>query len=347
MSSLKDQKPTARRLRDARREGDVAFSADIASAIGFAVVLVALWVAAPTLLAVLRRLWLQLTDPMLIASRLPLEGRVGEVLALAGELFLWSTLPLLGIAALAGVLGSFVQVGGLMAWKRVAPQLNRINPAEGFKRIFSTESLVNLLKLLVKTLLLGLVVYVVLRSVLGDVLKLGHMAPVGILAASGRILVTIFAWAAVVYAVMAAVDHVHMNHEFIKRHKMSIDDVRREHKDDEGDPVTRGRRRGAHFELVFFGLADRVTRASAVIHSQRVAVALQYRGPDDLPRVVARGEGEVAHQIIRHAGEGLVPTEEDARLAERLYEQVALDQPIPRSLYEPVAKLLRWAQGED
>jgi type III secretion protein U len=84
-----------------------------------------------------------------------------------------------------------------------------------------------------------------------------------------------------------------------------------------------------------------------VIHSQRVAVALQYLGEKDLPRVIARGEGAVAWQIVRLATEALIPTEEDANLAERLYQEVPAGQAIPRSLYGPVARLLRWAQGSD
>ena len=96
---------------------------------------------------------------------------------------------------------------------------------------------------------------------------------------------------------------------------------------------------------VYASLGDRVRMASAVIHSARTAVALQYLGENDLPRVIARGEGEVAAQIRRFAGEGLVPMEFEPSLAERIYAEVPVDQPIPRSLYAPVARLLRWAQG--
>jgi type III secretion protein U len=346
-SAQKDHRPTPRRLRKAREEGDVAFSGETSAALDFVVVITALWVAAASALSLLRGLWLHLTAPLLIAAPDFFEARLQEVLVHAGLVLLWVAFPLLAAAALAGVLGSFVQVGGLMAWKRLTPRVERMNPVEGFKRIFSTESLFNLLKLVVRTILLCLVMYAVLRSVLPDVLRLGYLSSMGIAAVGARIVLEVFAWSAVVFVVMAAVDYAHMRYEFIKRHRMSIDDLRREHKEDEGDPTTRARRRGTHFELAFAGVALRVARASAVIHSNRIAVALQYLGPDDLPRVVARGEGAMAHRIRRHAVDALVPVEEDARLAEQLYEQVALDRHIPRSLYEPVARLLRWAQGRE
>jgi type III secretion protein U len=114
----------------------------------------------------------------------------------------------------------------------------------------------------------------------------------------------------------------------------------------EGDPTHRARRKSAHFEAVYFPLADRVRAASAVIVANGVAVALQYLGPHDLPRVIAKGEGELAARIRALAGESLKPMSEDAVLAARLLE-VGLDMPIPRPLYAPVARLLRWAGGED
>jgi type III secretion protein U len=133
----------------------------------------------------------------------------------------------------------------------------------------------------------------------------------------------------------------------MKRQRMSFEELQREFKDIEGDPINRFRRRSAHMEAVFASLGDRVRCASAVICSRRVAIALQYLGETDLPRVIARGEGEVAMQIRRFAAEALLPLEEDASLAERLYDEAPMDQHIPRALYAPVARLLRWAQGED
>jgi type III secretion protein U len=120
-----------------------------------------------------------------------------------------------------------------------------------------------------------------------------------------------------------------------------------EHKESEGDPVNASRRRQAHFEAIYQSLGDRVRAASALICSANTAVALQYLGEKDLPRVIARGEGELAAQMRRFAGEALIPMEFDAALAGRLYDEVPEGQPIPRSLFEPVATLLRWAQGRE
>lgn len=340
----KNRKPTPKRLRDARKRGDVVFSADVASTATFVAVMVAIWVLGSTVFGALRELWLHATGAPLLTNP---GAHFAELLRHTETVLLWGTLPVIALAAAGGIAGSFFQVGGVAAWGRLKPDLNRLNPAEGLKRIFSMRSLINLLKMVAKTVLLAALMYVVVRGFVDTALKLGYAHPSTALAVGARVVFTTFAWAAVIYAVMAAIDYVHQWHEFMKQQRMSVEDMRQEHKENEGDPLTSSRRRSEHYEAVYASLADRVSMASAVIHSARVAVALQYLGEKDLPRVIARGENEVAAQMRRLASDALVPLEFDASLAERIYDEVPQDMAIPRSLYAPVARLLRWAQGED
>jgi type III secretion protein U len=342
VSALKDQKPTPRRLREARRRGDVVFSADVASTAVFAVVVASLWLLGATSFGLLRELWLHATSAELLTRP---DDRLPELLHHTARVLLWIALPVTGLAALAGIAGSFFQVGGVVAFSRLKPDVGRLSPTRGLQRMFSTRNLVNLAKVLAKTLLLGVLVALTLRGLLGTALKLGWLAPDAIMAVGARALMGLFGAAVVIYAALAAVDYVHQRHEHIKSLRMSIADVRRDHKDAEGDPLTRARRRGAHLEAIYAGLGDRVAAASAVIHSARVAVALQYLGERDLPRVIARGQNEVAMRLRELAADARVPLAEDPGLAERLYAEVPLDHPIPRALYAPVATLLRWAQG--
>jgi type III secretion protein U len=339
----KDQKPTPKRLRDARKRGEVVFSHDVANSAIFVLVLAALWMSGSLGFSLLKGLWLQATSaPMLTRP----EENFAQLLLVTGETFLWGVLPITAVSLVAAVAASFFQVGGLAAWERLKPDVKRLNPAEGFKRLVSTRNLVNLLKMLFKTGLLAALMYVVIRAHVGQALSLGHAHPATIMGAGAQIVLVTFAWAALIYIVMAGVDYAHQHYEFMKQQRMSLDEVRREYKENEGDPINASRRRSAHFEAVYASLADRVRAASAVIHAGSVAVALQYLGEKDLPRVIARGEGDVAAQIRKFAAEGLIPTEFDPQLAQRLYEDVGLDMPISRPLYERVAQLLRWAQGE-
>ncbi len=340
--TIKDQKPTPRRLREARKRGDVVHSAEVASTTVFVVVVVALWLLGATTFGLLRELWLHATSNELLTRP---DDRFVELMHHTVRVLLWTALPVTGLAGLAGIAGSFFQVGGLLAFERIKPDVSRLDPMRGLARIFSTRNLFNLLKTLAKTVLLATLVGATIRGLLDTALALGHLRPDGIMAVGARALLGLFGWAAAIYAALAAIDYVHVRHETMKGLRMSIDEVRREHKDAEGDPMTRARRRGAQLEAVYASLADRVAAASAVIHSGRVAIALQYLGERDLPRVIARGENEMAQRIRELAADALVPLAQDAALAGRLFDEVPLDQPIPRALYAPVAKLLRWAQG--
>lgn len=342
MATSKEQPPTAKRLRDARRRGEVLHSADVSSTLVFAMVLLALWLGGPLLYSLLRELWQHATGRGLLTQP---EQHFETLLLHTARVLLWGTVPILAVAALAGAAGSFAQVGGLAAWERVKPDASRLNPAQGLSRIFSTHNLVNLLKMSIKTLLLSLLIYVVIRGFLDSALSLGHARPVAILAATSHMVVVCMAWATLIYALMAAVDYAHERFEFIKRHRMSLDELRQEQRETHGDPLLMARRRSVHFETVYASLADRVKAASAVVHSARVAVALQYLGPDDLPLVIARGEGESAARIRQFAGESRVPMAFEPGLAERLYDEVPLDLRIAPNLFEPVATALRWAQG--
>jgi type III secretion protein U len=339
----KRHKPTPKRLRDARKRGEVVFSSDVATTAVFAFVLAGLWLLGARALDLFSELWLHATDRGVLAK--PGVG-VPQMLGQATEVVVIGCAVACAVAAVGGILGSFFQVGGVAGWERLKPDVNRMNPAEGLKRIFSSESLINLAKMVVKTLLLALLMVVVVRSHLESALRLGYLSAASVLVVMAHALLVTFAWAGVIYAGMAVADYAHQHYEFIKRQRMSFEELQREHKDIEGDPINRFRRRSAHLEAVYASLSDRVRAASAVICSRRVAIALQYLGEIDLPRVIARGEGEVAMQIRRFAVEALIPTELDASLAERLYDEAPIDQHIPRALYAPVAKLLRWAQGD-
>ncbi|MBX3621603.1 MAG: EscU/YscU/HrcU family type III secretion system export apparatus switch protein [Rhizobacter sp.] len=340
----KTRDPTPKRLRDARKRGEVVYSHDVSSTLTFVVVTAALWLLGGAVIRLLQELWQHATSPEVLTRP---DDRFAELLTHTTEVLLWGVVPLTALVAVAAGVGCFAQVGGLAAWEKLKPDVNRLNPAEGFKRIFSVRNLVNLLKMLAKTVLLGLLMFVVIRAFFDTAMTLGYSAPPAVLQVGGAALLTIFGWAAVIYVVMAGADYAHAHHEFMKQHRMSIEDLRQEHKESEGDPVNASRRRSAHFEAVYLGLGDRVRSASALICSGSTAVALQYLGEKDLPRVVARGENEVAAQMRRFAGEALIPMEFDAPLAGRLYDEVPEGQPIPRSLYEPVARLLRWAEGRE
>ncbi|CAB3714487.1 EscU/YscU/HrcU family type III secretion system export apparatus switch protein [Trinickia soli] len=342
--SEKDQAPTEKRLRDARKKGQIVYSSEVSAALVFLVVLAAIGSQAPRVFDTLRGLFDAMFAAM--AARDPKQS-ISTVMSLA--LQGWLTLGI-GIVVLAGAAGlavSLAQVGGLVAFSRIAPSFERLNPASGMTRLFSMKSVVNLLKTGVKTLILCVTLWVLLRGSLSAPLQAGYLRPDAILAVTGKLLLSLAGWAALIFVAFAALDYAYQQYAFLKQHRMSMDEVRREHRESEGDPHMNSRRRSMAHEMVFNSLQDRVKMASAVIHSANAAVALCYAGKGKLPWVAARGEGETARRIVEWAGEFLIPTVADGPLAEALYESAREYKYIERGLYGRVATVLRWADGED
>ncbi|WP_175872119.1 EscU/YscU/HrcU family type III secretion system export apparatus switch protein [Burkholderia sp. BCC0397] len=338
----KDQKPTAKRLREAREKGEVPKSAETVSSAFFVGVCVALAVGIGSLFARLQALFRLVFDAVGAADP---SARLATLID--GAARDWATLSAQIVAAglLAGLLAGFVQVGGVMAWSRLVPQLSRLNPAEGMKNLWSLRNLVNLAKMLLKTALLVATLGWLIVESLDPAVQSGFTRPVSILALIVKLLMLLFGWAALIYIVMALIDIVHQRHEFNQKMKMSIDEVRREHKEDEGDPHVQAKRRQLAREAQFASLPDRIGYASVVVYSPRVAVALYYGGMGSLPWVLARGEGDAAERIVRLARDALRPTLANVGLAQALYETTPENGTIQPQHFREVAQLLKWATG--
>ncbi|RQT16971.1 EscU/YscU/HrcU family type III secretion system export apparatus switch protein [Burkholderia contaminans] len=338
----KDQKPTAKRLREAREKGEVPKSAETISSAFFVGVCVALAVGIGALFARLQALFRLVFDAVGAADP---STRIAVLID--GAARDWATLSAQVVAAglLAGLLAGFVQVGGVMAWSRLVPQLSRLNPAEGMKNLWSLRNLVNLAKMLLKTALLVATLGWLIVESLDPSVQSGFTRPISILALIVKLLMLLFGWAALIYIVMALIDIVHQRHEFNQKMKMSIDEVRREHKEDEGDPHIEAKRRQLAREAQFASLSDRIGYASVVVYSPRVAVALYYGGIGTLPWVLARGEGDAAERIVRAARDELRPTLANVGLAQALYETTPENGTIQPQHFREVAQLLKWATG--
>jgi type III secretion protein U len=343
--SEKQHKPTQRRLEDARREGEVVRSADVVGALVFIGVLMLLWQGGPWLLERLRGLLVQ--NVAAAARARDPSAAVVQALVSAGGQWLRVSVVVFGVVAVLAALGAFAQVGGMVAPKRLAPMLSRLNPGEGIQRMFSVRNLVGLAIMLLKVGCLALMLFVVIRESLSLPLQAGYGRPAAILAVVAHLVLMLFGWAAVVYVLMAAVDYWHVRLEFFKKNRMSTEELRREHRELQGDPHIVGRRRQLALEVQYSALEDRMRIATAVVFSARHAVALYYPGDGTLPMVIAKGSGEAVQRIRQMAEYHLVPTAANAGLAERLHDTVPMDTTIDRTLFRDVAALLRWADGAD
>ncbi len=339
----KTEKPTQKRIRDARKEGNVSKSKDLSSTVLTIAWLTGAWL----LMGTMHERISQLFEQSLRAIQLPFRQALLETSAIAFETLLWLTLPLLAMAVLLGVAVEFLQVGPIATMKKVAPTLEKMNPVEGIKKMFSLDNLVELIKSIVKSVaLVGIGMYV-LWKMLPDLLLLPLGAPAQMGSAIWHALVRIGVWTIAVFFFVSALDVWYQKFSYTKNLRMSRRDIKQEVKENEGDPYIKSRRRQLHQEWAQQNMLSAVRGSNVVVtNPTHIAVALRYElGDTDLPVVVAKGEGDLAEQIRRAAEEAGVPILQNIPLARGLHEKVALDDYVDGEFFDAVAEVLFWAEG--
>jgi type III secretion protein U len=336
------EKPTRKRLRDARRDGDVPKSREVTGTVLVLCWLLLAWLALPFVSR-------QISALMLLSLQ-----AVGQPAAMSPSLWLMEALrtmlaallPLLLAAAAVGLLSEFLQVGGLFVPKRVLPRAERLNPAEGLSRLFSQENWVEVVKSVLKTAALIAIFILVLLRLLPEILRLPFGDGHAIAAAHWHAFMWMGIWTVAVFAAICSVDVVYQRFIFIERLRMSRRDIRREIRDTEGDPYVKGRRKQLHQEWAQHNMLEAVRRSTVVVvNPEHIAVALLYEpGATELPIVSAKGEDYTARLIREAAQEAGVPIMRNIELARGLHASVGLDEYVKAEFFQAVAELLRWAE---
>ena len=344
MSSNRTEEPTPKKLREARRQGQVPKSKELGSA---AVLLATAMVLSATggpmadaLSAAVRAA---------IAASVDLrEGAELAMLEVGAQVFSMAVTPVLVGAMLAGALAAFLQVGPLLALEAVAPDPKRLDPVKGIQNIFAQRQLVELLKAIAKILIIGYVAYDVLVGGLPGLLGLIGRSPTAALHAAGELGLDLLFQVGGAMAAVAVVDVVYQRYRHRRDQHMTKDEVKREHKDAEGDPHAKQQRERLHQEIVDHSTLEDVRRADVlVVNPTHLAVALRYdaEAGAEAPEVVAKGQEHLARRMIDVAREAGVPIMRDVSLAHSLYDLDVGDE-IPEVLYEAVAAVLKAAWTE-
>ncbi len=334
--SDKTEEPTPRKLRKAREEGDSPVSAAVGQGLAF----VGAFALAPAAIAALTARVTALIHSALAGAQEPINARMIaiDVVVLAA--------PLVGAAALLSAASGFVQTGGIIATKKIAPDMNRLNPASGLKNLVSAQRLVSVARAFVAALVVGYLAARLLADHAADVARTAGEPALGVYAA-GYLLKKLGWIAALVGLALGGADLLIVRRGWIKRNRMTKDEVKREHRESEGDPEIKGARRRAHQEMLSGAMIAAVKNATVVVvNPTHLATALRYReDEDDAPEVVAQGAGDLAQRMIRAANAYGVPVVRDVPLARALVELEVGDE-IPEALYEAVAEILRQAWEE-
>jgi type III secretion protein U len=343
LSEEKTEQPTEKRLRDSREKGQVAKSQEVPAAAVVLVLAVYLLLRGPAIAAQLNEAANAVMD---LAFR-PFDEAAGLAIAVAGNLFLKILGPLVPMVVMASLLASLGQIGLLFSLEAAKPKLENLSPGKWFKKTFSKNNLFDLLKNVIKVVVLGATVWHVMAGSWKELSLLPRSDAQSLSAFLGTLATRMILWAAAAFAALAAIDFLWQRYKHTKDNMMSKDEVKREYKEMEGDPVIKSRRRQLHQELASQGALDSVRRSKVVVaNPTHYAVALDYEeGRTPMPIVTAKGEGELARRMIEAAERAGVPVMREAALARDLYENSTENAFIPKSLIGPVAEVLRWLRS--
>ncbi len=339
----RNEAATPYKLEKARERGQVARSADVASAAVLTAAMVFLawqgWPAWRALFRLSRALLVQAgridAGPAVLWALIERSLRAG--LALAGPFFV--TLVLAAIAA------NVLQSGPVFSLHPLKADWTRVNPVTGFRRLVSMRTLFHGVRALLKLVLLGTVVYFALKRLLPRFWALAGLSPAATLRTLLDDVASLGLQIALMLAFIALLDLVYTKREFAKQMRMSRRELRDELKHREGDPRIRARLRELRRELLKRSLALRRTRDADVVvtNPTHVAVALRYvHGRMESPRVVAKGAGLLAAAMRRIAARHSIPVVPSPTLARALFHGSPIDSGVPPELYAPVARILVW-----
>ena len=337
--SEKTEDPTQKRLEDALKRGDVVKSQEVSTwfvIAGGALVMVGFsGHMASTLTATMRGL---IANSYQIRTDAPALPGLFEKIGL--ELLAALAIPFL-LLVLAAIGGNMVQHKMVWSFEGLKPKLSKVSLAAGFKRLFSMQALVNLLKGLVKMTLVGAVLIALMwpermrlialiRGDLADVLQLTRDLVLKLLGAVVAIL-----------AVVAAADYLFQYKRWYEKQKMSLREVKEEFKQSEGDPTIKGKLKQLRLSRQRKRMMAQIPKAAVVItNPTHYAVALQYERGMAAPVCVAKGIDALALKIKAVAAEHAVPVVENPPLARALHATVEIDQAIPPEHYKAVAEVI-------
>ncbi|MFM2089793.1 MAG: hypothetical protein RLZZ127_282 [Planctomycetota bacterium] len=335
----KTELPTPKRLEDARREGQVAYSAEISTA---AILLVGLCVLAAT------GPWFceAVGDSIRYACgpglsvELTEEATVRELVRHHAPLVWWLT-PLIGALFVLGLGIGIAQVGFMLNGKPLVPKADRINPITGFKRLFGLRGVMRLVFGVLKLVALGTIGWLVIDADLAHFARTPHDLRAR-LGDDAWILFLLGLWIVGSLALIAFGDFLYQRFQHVRDLMMTRQELKEEFKQSEGDPHLKARIRQLQREMAGKRMMQEVPKADVVItNPTHVAVALRYRqGADDAPVVVAKGYDAVAQQIKAIAAEHGIPMIENVPLARALAKEAKVGRPIPVRWYQDVAQIL-------
>ncbi|MRX53684.1 flagellar biosynthesis protein FlhB [Bacillus sp. HMSC76G11] len=341
-SGEKTEKATPRKRDDVRKKGQVAKSADVNTAISLLAIFLSLLFIGPFMferIMTMMNASLQETILMNLTEKNVHELMVEMVIESA-----YISAPIMAVALVAGVAGNYMQVGFLFSTEAIQMKLEKINPIQGFKRIYSLRAIVELLKSILKISFVGAVTFSVIWFQMAEILSLSKLTVEKAFIFIAKLTFQMGLFASIALLFLSLLDYFYQKFDFEKNIRMSKQDLKDEYKKSEGDPLIKSRIKQKQREMAARRMMQEVPNADVVItNPTHFAIALKYdEDKMDAPFVVAKGVDFVAQKIKETAKANEVTMVENRPLARALYDQVEIGKAVPEEFFKAIAEILAY-----
>jgi flagellar biosynthetic protein FlhB len=336
------EEATQTRREDFRKRGQVAMTKELSSVLMLFGSALVLWFLGRFFLQQISDIVTESIGPFLITA-----AREGDYKPAALFAFKKGCLvlgPLFGMLFVTSIASTVLQVGLLNNEEVFNWTLDKLNPLEGVKRLFSLKSLVEGLKSLLKLLVVGAVVYVMVKDQVMKVPTLSSMSVSQLMIFGGDLVLRLMGGVGLFLAVVAAADYFFQRWQLEKQMRMTKQEVKEEHKSREGDPMIKARIRRIQREMANKRMMADVPKADVIItNPTHIACAIKY-DPKTMaaPVLIAKGADAIAEKIKEIARENNVPIMENKPLARTIFKSMKIGQVIPRELFKAIAEVLSY-----
>jgi type III secretion protein U len=338
----KTEKATPKKLRDARKKGQVAKSQDFPSAFTF-ITSVAVTLFSTTYL-------FQQMGGFLVSVFRGISGatditdKLGGYIAQSLMTILYTSLPICVITVLVGLLVSFLVVGPVFSSEVLKIDLKRLNPVTNLKNMFKLKTWIEMLKSILKITGAMILIYSVIYNSIPEIVSTAAMPVMGATEVFSSFLIKVIIRVGVFFLIVAIFDLAFQRYNFGKEMKMEKFEVKQEYRDTEGDPHMKSRRKQVAQELAYQEGPAAARRARAIITNPiHIAVAIEYdEETEPAPKIITMGQGLMADKIVRIAQDAHIPVMRNVALAQTLFQKGRIGDYVPEETYSALAEVLQW-----
>lgn len=345
MSEQKTEQPTPKKLRDARKDGQVAKSKDVALLATFAAAMsILLFGFGPSF-----QHFQGLFDKVMLQPPSEVPGeRALQVFSQVPYTILAIMVPIFLAASIAGLFANYFQIGGIFTMKPIIPDLQKLNPGKKIKEILSIQNFANFIMSGLKVIVIAVLVGILFAVYLKDIGNLMERGPLALASLASRLLLVFSAVVTGAYICFATVDFLLEKHKYIKKLKMSKSEVKREWKQSEGNPEIKQRRKELHKEILEQAPLEDTKKADVLVANPvHFAIGLSY-DPESktLPKIVSKGMDHTAVKMQQVAIEAKIPIMRNVPLARELHHRLDINQHVPDDMFETVASVFKWVEEQ-